>query len=1111
MEDVASWLERLGLTKYLPAFTEHEIDSAALPHLTNAMLEQIGLPVGPRAKVLGAIARLHVPRQLANGEIGATPGERRQITVLFCDIVDSTKLASQLDPEDFGRWIQAYQRACAGVALRYEGHVAQYLGDGVEVLFGWPSGQEDAAERAVRAGLDIIEAVKTLNTSAPISVRIGIATGIVVVGLQLPESWSATGPVGEVLHIASRMQNLAASNSVLISDSTSRLIAARFEQEDLGLQAIKGVPDPVRVFRVTGLKRESSRFHTAAARVMTPLVGRISELAVLRQRWREAKDEEGRVVFLSGVAGIGKSRLAFEFETTLEHDPHISISLQCLPHCMQSALFPVVQCIERLVGLEAEDSDAVKLRKLEKLVSAARGNRDEITPLLADVMSVPTTGRYPPVALPALQRKTRTLNALVALLFGAAKRRPLFCLVEDAQWIDPSTQELLDLLVSGAASHRLLLIVTHRPEHQAAPRFRSHINGMTMTRLGRREATEMAHQVLPEELVSAAVIKKVIDESDAIPLFIEELARGAYDKSGNIDLNLHDDHAELRPPGWVPDSLRDSLVARLDRAPQARNVAQTAAVIGREFSYATLLRVSSLKRSELDAALSHLTQSDIINIVETRPTPRYAFRHALLRDAAYDSLLRSSRRGIHAKVAAALEAESPELAAVQPELLAYHYTLAADAQLASRYWLAGARRARDHWANAEAIVQFQKALESLAMLPNSSDRTFTELEIQLSLGFCCIAAHGYSADTTRDAFERAQELGEQAADTEKQIQAVYGLWGHFWMRARHDRALEIASLLLEKAQNISHPMMPLLAHRALGSTLFTFGQFTGAREHLERAVVLGASHMSGGLPPSFAVAPSIAAELLLAWDLWILGYPDQACVKVHQIRRLAEQADPYTAAFAHYVTSAVHLLRGEYEISLVHADRSFEISANNRINLYALYSRFGRGCALLKLGQHQTGLSEIRAGIEEAQQSQLGYMRGFMLGWLATAQVENGDPELGLSTIDLALADQNDVAGHAWEAELRRLKGKFLLAGGPSANAEAAQCYGDAAEAAYEQRARSLELRIAISWAKLLRTQNKLEDARHRLAAVWSSFDEGRATMDGSKAAQLLAELRSAS
>ena len=367
---------------------------------------------------------------------------------------------------------------------------------------------------------------------------------------------------------------------------------------------------------------------------MTPLVGRISELAVLQQRWREAKDEEGRVVFLSGVAGIGKSRLAFEFETTLEHDPHISISLQCLPHCMQSALFPVVQCIERLVGLEAEDPDAVKLRKLEKLVSAARGNRDEITPLLADVMSVSTTGRYPPVALPAQQRKTRTLNALVALLFAAAKRRPLFCLVEDAQWIDPSTQELLDLLVSGTASHRLLLIVTHRPEHQAAPRFRSHINGMTMTRLGRREATEMAHQVLPEGLVSAAVIKKVIDESDAIPLFIEELARGAYDKSGNIDLNLHDDHAELRPPGWVPAlcGIRWSLA--LTGLLRARNVAQTAAVIGREFSYETLLRVSSLKRSELDAALSHLTQSDIINIVETRPTPRYAFRHALLRDAA---------------------------------------------------------------------------------------------------------------------------------------------------------------------------------------------------------------------------------------------------------------------------------------------------------------------------------------------------------------------------------------------------------------------------------------------------------------------------------------------
>jgi class 3 adenylate cyclase/tetratricopeptide (TPR) repeat protein len=1023
---------------------------------------------------------------------------------MFCDIVDSTKLASRLDPEDFGRWVHAYQRACDAVVRHYEGHVAQYLGDGVEALFGWPSAQEDAAERAVRAGLDIIEAVKTLNTAEPISVRVGIATGIVVVGLQ--ES-SPIGPVGEALHVASRMQNLAAPNSIVISDSTSRLTAARFEQEDLGPQAIKGMPNPVHVFRIIRPKRESSRFRTG--RLMTPLVGRATELAFLQQRWREAKDAEGRVVFLSGVAGIGKSRLAFEFEKMIEHDPHVSVSIQCLPHCMQSALFPVLQYIERLAGFGAEDSDAVKLRKLEKLVSAARGNRDEMTPLLADVMSVSTTGRYPPVTLPAQQRKAATLIALVTLLCEAAKRRPVYCLVEDAQWIDPSTQELIDLLVGKTAFQRLLLIVTHRPEYQAPSRFQSHINGMTMTRLGRREATEMAHRVLPEGGVSAAVIEKVIDESDAIPLFIEELARGAYDKSGDDELNLHDDHAEFRPPGWVPDSLRDSLVARLDRAPQARSVAQAAAVIGREFSYETLLRVSSLERSELETALSHLTQSDIINIVETRPTLRYAFKHALLRDAAYDSLLRSSRRGIHAKVAAALEAESPELTAVQPELLAYHYALAVNAKLASQYWLAGARRARDRWANAEAIVQFQKALESLAMLPDSGDRTLTELEIQLSLGFCCIAAHGYSADTTRNAFERAQELSEQAADSEKQIQAVYGLWGHFWMRARHDRALEIASLLLEKAKRLPHLMMPLLAHRALGSTLFTFGDFVRAREHLERAVTLGFSQSSDGLPPSFAVAPSIAAQLLLAWNLWILGYPDQACAKVHQVRRVAERADPYTAAFAHYVTSAVHLLRGEYEASLTHADRSFELSANNRINLYALYSRFGRGCALLKLGQQQTGLSEIRAGIEEAQQSQLGYMRGFMLGWLATAQVENGDPELGLSTIELALADQNDVGGRAWEAELRRLQGEFLLAASAS-HAEAAQCYSDAAKLAREQSARSLELRIAISWAKLFRIQNRREAAWNCLATVWSSFDEGRETLDGKEATQLFAELRSA-
>ena len=1108
MRDVSSWLERLGLGKYAPLFAEHEIDPEALPHLTEAMLERMGLPLGPRAKIMAAIAPLHPVRPRAertsNGATSsAVRRERRQLTVMFCDLVDSTKLATRLDPEDYSNVIQSYQRTCAQAVARYDGHVSQYRGDGIEVLFGWPFAQEDAAERAVRAGLDIVEAVKAMREPEPLAVRVGITTGIVAVGLDEPSSPS--GAVGEALHVVARLQGLAAPNTVLVAEPTSRLVSARFDQQDLGPHDLKGLAEPVRVFRVLRVRPDASRFQAATERPLTPLVGRATELAFLEQRWREAKDGDGQAVFLSGVAGVGKSRIAFELERHVRDEPHFAVALQCLPHCMQSALFPVIRLLVRLTKSASQDSDDVKLREIEKLARFANRDVEKTTPLLADILSAPTGARYPPLALPAQQLKTQTLLALADLLLGASERRPVYCLLEDAQWIDPSTQELLDLVLSQIATRRILLVVTHRPDYPAPSQARRNIRGMTIGRLGRHDAAEMARLVLPEPSVSAAVIRKVVDGSDAVPLFIEELARGAFDSSELEELGF-DNRPAFRPPGWVPDTLRDSLIARLDRAPQARSVAQTAAVIGREFSYDVLLRVSSLTAPELESSLEHLTQSDIIKVIDTRPALRYAFKHALLRDAAYETLLRSSRRYVHAKVAAVLETHRPDVVAAQPELLAYHYSLAGNAEFAARYWLAGAQRARSRWANLEAIVQFQKALEFLELLPETRERMLTELEIQLSLGFSCIAAHGYSSNHSRKPFERACQLSEEVGDSQKQIHAIYGLWGHFWMRARHDRALEISQTILGMAKQVQDPIVPVLAHRTLGSTLFTVGEFTRAREHLERAVELGGAENVETLPPSFAVAPSVAARLLLAWDLWILGYPDQAYETVRDVHAATAQADPYTAAFAHYVMSAVHLLRGEHEDSLRHAERSFALSNENRINLYALYSRFGRGCALVRLGKKERGLVDIQQGIDEARSSQLGYMRGFMLGWLATALAESGDVESGLSTVDAAIGEIDDVIGRAWEAELKRLRGDMLLAMDASAGRDAERSYREAIAVAQAQHARSLELRSASSLARLLRSQGRFEIGMQGLKTVFSSFTEGFATADLKEASELLAQ-----
>ena len=1121
MRDVAAWLQGLGLGKYARAFEDNEIDFEALPHLTESMLERIGLPIGPRAKLLAAIAGLasspasdpenqREERATAESAVQRRQAERRQITVMFCDLVESTSLARRLDPEDLRSVMQAYQRACGAVIERYEGHVAQYLGDGIMAYFGWPAAHEDAAERAVRAGLEVVEAVKAIEGPESLAARVGISTGIVVISeTEFGDPSIPAGAVGETPHIAARLQTLAAPNSVVIAEATNRLVSSRFEQEALGPQILKGVVEPIRAFRVRRVREDSSRFQAAHATALTPLVGRRTEFALLQQRWRDVQEGVGHVVFVSGVPGIGKSRIVHELEKWIDGQSHFSLRFQCLPHCTQSALFPVIRQFERLAQLTPEDSGEAKLAKIETSLSQATEQVDKAVPLIAEMMSIPIESRYAPLALAAEQMKTQTLFVLVELLLGLSARRPVFCLLEDAQWIDPSTQELLDLVMGKIENARVLLVVTRRPEHQMPSGVHGNVSALTVSRLSRREVAEMAQLALRDQTVSTAVVKRIIDESDSIPLFVEELARGVVE-SGGIDQHGTNDQRMDPSASWsVPDFLRDSLVARLDRAPQGRSVAQMAAVVGREFSYDMLLRVSSLSNSELDSTLAHLEQSEIVQKIDNEPSARYVFKHALVRDAAYESLLKTTRREIHARVAATIEKEWPEIVAGQPELLAFHYSLAGNAELALRYWLVGGRRARSRSANVEATGQFQKALEFLALLPETRERRETELEIQLSLGLCFVAVRGYSADETRKSFKRARALSAQLDEPNKEIQAIFGLWGHQWMRAQHDQAIELGETLLAKAELLHDPVALAVGHRSLGSTLFTLGDLVRAREHLERAISLTQEANIEGSSLSYAVDPRIAARLMLAWDLWVLGYPGQALDNVLQaLGQATERADPYSVAFAHYVTCAVLLLRGEPQASLEHADRSLALSREHRINLYALYSRFGRGCALAKMGQWEHAIFEIRDGVEEARRSNLGYMRGFMLGWLATVQAETGDLEAALSTIDEAFEYINDVAGRVWEAELRRLRGNIMLAASPDALGDAERSYRDAIAVAQRQRACSLQLRATTSLARLLRGQGRNDEARGLLAPIYGWFTEGLDTADLREAKALLDELR---
>lgn len=1119
MRDVSAWLRGLGLGKYAGVFEENEVDFDSLPYLTETMLEQIGMPIGPRAKVLAAIselalsrpARAIIPAQ-APANIGSSndprPAERRQITVMFCDLVGSTELASRLDPEDFKSVMQSYQKACREVVERYEGHVSQYHGDGVEIYFGWPAAHEDSAERAVRAGLEVVEAVRAIAGPERLSVRVGISTGIVVIsetGFGDPSIPSSA--VGDTPYVAARLQALAPTNSVIIAEATDRLVSPRFDREDLGPLNLKGIAEPVYAFRVRHVREDSSRFQPAPAVALTPLVGRRTELALLQQRWSDAKAGEGQVIYVSGVPGIGKSRIVHELKQWIGGEAHFSFRFQCLPQHMQSAFFPIIQQFLRLGCLLPEDSDGAKIKKIERLLSRATRYLKEAVPFVADMLSIPTEPKYAPPAMSAVQVKVQTLFVLADLLAILATRQPVICVLEDAQWIDPSTQELLDLVVRQIEKKRILLVVTHRTEYQAPSGGQSHVSALTLSRLTQRDVKKLARLAIKQKIVLAEITQGIIDRSDCIPLFVEELARGVMVSDSRGTRGASGVGID-RSTNWsIPASLRDSLVARLDRSPQGRMVAQIAAVVGREFTYDTLLSVARLRKFELDSTLLHLQQSDIIQQIDKVWPARYVFKHALLRDAAYESLLKSSRREIHAKVGETFEKESPEIVEDQPELVAFHYSMAGIPEQAARYWILGGRRARSRSANLEATVQLQKALEFVAMLPETQERLATELEIHLSLGLCHIAIRGYSADDTRKSFERARGLSIKIGDPRKEIQAIFGLWGHYWMIARHDQAVELSEMLIAKARDLDDPIALTVGHRSLGSTLFTLGDFVRAKSHLERAVGMrqAVASDSPSLFLSFAVDPRIASQLILGWNLWILGYPEQALRNaLEALGQAVEQANPYTLAFAHYVASAVRLLRGEFRDSLVHSTRALEIATEHRINLYALYSQFARGCALAKIGQKETALLEVREAVKEADRKNLAHMRGFMLAWLATVQMEGGDPEAALSTIDNALKQINDVAGRAFEADLRRLRADVLLLVRPAAVDEAERGYSEAIAIAQNQHARSLELRATIALAHFLRRQNRNDEASGCLAAIRGWFTEGFDTADLMEAKELL-------
>jgi class 3 adenylate cyclase len=838
--NVAAWLRRLGLERYEPLFRDNEIDWEVLPKLTSEDLKEIGVvAIGHRRKMLDAIAalRTEVPAATVRAAPREAPApadaERRQLTVMFCDLVGSTALSARLDPEDLREVIGAYHRAVTEVAGALDGFVAKYMGDGVLVYFGYPQAHEDDAERAVRAALGVIDAVGRLDVkSAKLQARVGIATGLVVVGDLIGEgSAQEQSVVGETPNLAARLQALAEPAAVVIAAGTRRLVGDFFEYRDLGAVEVKGIAAPVPAWRVLRPSVVASRFEALRGSALTRLVGRDEEIDLLLRRWARAKAGEGQVVLISGEPGLGKSRITAALEERIHAERHLRLRYFCSPYHQDSALFPFIDQVGRAAGFVQDDMPATRLDKLDALLALA-APPDEDLALLANLLLLPASERHPLPNLSPQRKKERTLEALIRQLEGLARRQPVVMVFEDAHWIDPTSRELLDFAVERVRGLPVLLIITFRPEFQPPWTGQPQVTMLALNRLGRRDRTVLVEQIASGKALPDEVIDQIADHTDGVPLFLEELTKSVLESGllrEEADRYVLD---RALPPFAIPTTLHDSLMARLDRLASVRRVAQIGAAIGREFTYSLLRIVSRLPEDDLQASLARLVASELVSQRGTPPDSVYAFKHALVQDAAHGSLLRSARQRLHAHIAEALEAHSPELMDTQPELLAQHYEEAGLNEKAVEYWARAGKRSVAQSALSEAAIQLEKALTRLALTPDGHARQQKELQLQADLGSLRFAVRGWAAPETGQSYARARELWAHLGYPSEFLRVPWGQWMYHANRGDIDLGQRLAEDLLHRSQQHGRGSGLILARLCLGATLLGRGEFALSRQHL---------------------------------------------------------------------------------------------------------------------------------------------------------------------------------------------------------------------------------------------------------------------------------------
>jgi predicted ATPase/class 3 adenylate cyclase len=1121
MMDVGSWLRSLGLERYEAAFRENEIDGKVLPTLTADDLKDLGVSiVGHRRRLLNAIAALRadadtkvpLPDTLSTIDRSLKDAaERRHLTVMICDLVGSTALSARLDPEDMRVVIDAYHAACARITRTYDGFLAEFRGDGILAYFGYPIAHEDDAERTVRAGLDIIAAVGRLETRAaePLAVRIGIATGVVVIGdLSREGALRERTVIGDTPNLAARLQTLAEPGTIVVAASTRRLLGNLFRLRDLGRHEVKGIAEPVAAWAVEGVSASESRFEAVHVAGLTALVDREKETDFLLERQRLAWKGEGQIVLISGEPGIGKSRLAAAVAERIAGEPHTRLHYQCSPHHTNSALRPFITQLERAAGFKADDTAEQRLDKLEAVLAMGASRVEAVAPLFAALLSIPLGERYPPLALSPTQHRRRTLAALLDQFEGLARLKPILLLFEDAHWADATSLELLDLTVERVRHLPVLALFTFRPEFEPAWVGLPNVGTLTLGRLDRNDVESVVARVTGGRVLPAEVMKQIVAKTDGNPLFVEELTKAVLEAGILVeDADGYRLEGPL-PPLAIPATLQDSLMARLDRLAPVREIAQIGAAIGREFSYSLLRALVGRDETTLKHALAQLEQAELVFRRGDPPEAVYSFKHALVRDAAYESLLKSRRHQLHGLIARTLEERFADVVASQPEIVAHHFTEAGLVDPAIDYWLRAGNLALSRSANAEAVKHLRQGIELTQSQAASANRVRKELDFYLALGPAMAATEGYAKPETLRVFSHARDLLGDGGTLTEQMTVLWGVYLAHSMRAENIAARDIAHRCMALAAEHEHPGMSALANRFMGQTLWMMGAFVDARFHLERTLELCAANQETITSyRRFGADDEVAALSPLSRTLWILGYPEQAAAVAGQaLARARSMGLAFTTALALDGEALLGALGADPQRAAAHADEAMAHSIEHSLADYEQRARFIQGALLAQSGDPQHGIELMHSAIAAIECTNSVNRRTLYLGHSAAAHASLGQPEVGLDLLDEAIQTAEMTNERFFEAELYRLRGEMLLMLGKKGEAEVGLL--QALTIARQQQARWWELRAAASLAKHWRDERKYIEAYSLLEPVYRWFVEGIDTPDLKDAKALLDELR---